>query len=450
MGRDPAELAYGHALAMLGDPDAAVEVATTALRRAGRARGLVLAHAREQAVARAAADEPVDIGGLQTVVLDLPALAATLASTRPPEERAALDLRTRTGGDLAALGDALGLRPSAAAERCNEIADVWEANLDPALLVVSRAGDCAVLEGILTAADAHSVADLLDVAPAVHVHAQDCTVCADRRRAMASVRSFFSAARPEVPTEVRQVGHVSRRMRPSAAPPPLFDTGQPRVGRRIGLGGRLAIGLVAVAVIATGVVVALRDGKTGAVDDLTALPGDRAVSLSSVEVTDDVARVRLRNPSDRAVSYRAAVSAEWASVTPNNGRLAPRTSRLLVVRASETAPEGDARATLTITTSANGAMREEITWILERAPDLDATAQGCAVDIHVVEEGELTSLVLHWVDSAEHAVDITSGPDGYQAQLNPEGQDVTWWVTAVDARGNQSRTADQVIPAGAC
>src|SRR5690349_7419404 len=57
MAGDPAELAFGHALAMLGDPEAAAEVANTALRRAGRSRGLVLAHARQQAVARAAEDE---------------------------------------------------------------------------------------------------------------------------------------------------------------------------------------------------------------------------------------------------------------------------------------------------------------------------------------------------------------------------------------------------------
>ena len=104
MAGDPAELAYGHALAMLGDPGAATEVAALALRRAGRARTQVLAHARAEAVARAAQDEPVDIDTLQTLVLDLPALAATLASTRPPQERAALDVRARTAGDLAALG----------------------------------------------------------------------------------------------------------------------------------------------------------------------------------------------------------------------------------------------------------------------------------------------------------------------------------------------------------
>jgi hypothetical protein len=172
--------------------------------------------------------------------------------------------------------------------------------------------------------------------------------------------------------------------------------------------------------------------------------------LGAPEVTDNVARVRLRNPSDHAISYNAATSAEWAEVSPRTGRIAAHDTALLVVRALDAAPEGDARATLTVTTSAGGAMTHEIAWTLEHPPDLDATAQGCAVDVHVVEEGDLASLVLHWRDTTEHAVDITSGPDGYKAQLAPGGQPITYWVTAVDARGNQSRTADQVIEANAC
>ena len=58
--------------------------------------------------------------------------------------------------------------------------------------------------------------------------------------------------------------------------------------------------------------------------------------------------------------------------------------------------------------------------------------------------------VLHRDLAGEHAVDITSASDGYKAELAPDGQDLVYWVTAVDARGNQSRTADQVIAANAC
>jgi hypothetical protein len=447
MAGDPAELAFGHALAMLGDPEVASDVATIALRRAGRARDTVLAHARHQAVTRAQNDEPVDIANLQTQVLDLPALAATLASTRPPEERAALDVRARTTGDLVALGDALGMRPTTAADKCNEIADAWERTLDPALLAFSGPGDCEALTTILGDANPQTVADLLAIAPAVRTHAQDCTACGDRLRAMSPVRSFFSGGNVEVPDEVRDVGHTSRRRRPAAPPPPLFANEPLRRRRRWPLA--VAAGVV-VALVAGGLVVATRGDGGSSVNALTQMPVKNALALDTPTVSGDVAKVHLRNATDRAVSYRAATSAEWAAVAPHTGRIPAHDAALLTVRALGTAPEGDVVATLTITTSAGGALSRDITWSLEHAPDLDATAQGCEVDVHVVEQGQLTSLVLHWRDTAEHAADIAPSPDGYHAQLAPEGQPVTWWVTAVDDRGNQAQTPGQVIQPGAC
>jgi hypothetical protein len=448
MAGDPAELAFGHALAMLGDPEAATDVATTALRRAGRGRGSVLAHARHQAVARAAEDEPVDIANLHTQVLDLPALAATLASTRPPEERAALDVRARTAGDLAALGDGLGMRPSSAAEKCNDIAAEWERSLDPALLAFSGPGDCAGLAAILEDAPTDTVADLLAVAPAVRTHAQDCTVCGDRLRAMSPVRSFFSGATVELPDDVRAVGHSSRRRRPAAPPPPLFDTDAPRGQRRR---WPLAVAaVVVVALVATALVVATRGTTNKDVEALTKMPASVALTLGPAEVSDDTARLHLRNRSDRAVSYRAASSAEWAAITPRTGRIPAHDAAVIAVRALDNAPEGDVTATLTVTTSLGGAMSRDVAFALEHAPDLDATAQGCEVDVHVVEQGQLTSLVLHWRDTEEHTSDIAQTPDGYRAQLAPGPQPLTWWVTAVDDRGNEARTPDQVIQPGAC
>ena len=445
MAGDPAELAFGHALAMLGDPDAAVEVASTALRRAGRSRSSVLAHARHQAVMRAAEDEPVDIAHLPTQVLDLGALAATLASTRPPEERAALDVRARTAGELGALGDALGARPTTAADKCAEIADEWERALDPALLAFSGPGDCDALASILHDAAPQTVADLLAVAPAVHAHAQDCTLCSDRVRAMSPVRAFFSGGSVDVPDVVRDVGHTSRRRRPAADPPPLFGAGLPRT-RRLWPLGVAALVALAVVVAVSYVVAPKREDKFAS----ETRPAPTALKLDAPEYAGDVAKLHLRNPTDRAISYRAATSAEWATVSPRTGRIPAHDAVLLTVRALGTAPEGSATATLTITTSTGGATSLDFNWSLEHPPDLDAIANGCAVDVHVVEQGQLASIVLHWRDTAEHEADIAQSPDGYHAQLTPEGQTVTWWVTATDDRGNQAQTPDQMIQPGAC
>lgn len=451
MAGDPAELAYGHALAMLGDPDSASEVAIVALRRAGRSRGAVLAHARGEALARATQDPPVELGSLQLLVLDLPALAATLASTRPPEERAALDLRARTSGDLAALGEAFGGRPSSAADRCNEIAELWERTLDPALLAFSGPGDCEDLAEVLNGRELVTAGDLVDIAPAVNAHAQDCTVCTDRVRAMASVRSFFSETGVEVPAPVREVSRVSRTKRPSAPPLPLFPSDSP-VSRRRRFITPLRAATVLVAVIgASGVAfAATRDSSSNALTRLTRLAKADGLVISQPRVEGDVATLVLRNSTDKAVRYRATTSVTWASVTPARGIVAAHSTRAVAIRALENAPEGAPRATVTFTTASGASTAEEVTWTLEHPPDLDANANGCAVDVNVEEEGKLTSLVLHWRDTVEHMVDITDGSDGYEAELTPNGAPITYWVTAVDDRGNESRTVDQVIAADAC
>jgi hypothetical protein len=450
MGGDPAELAFGHALAMLGDPDVAADVAAAALRRAGRSRRLVLAHARYQAVTQAGSVEPVDIANLQTRVLDLPALAATLASTRPPEERAALDVRARTSGDLAALGEALGMRPTEANDKCNEIAELWERNLDPALLAFGGPGDCEDLARILDSGDTDSVAGLLDLAPAIRAHVQDHTECADRLRAMTPVRTFFSAATAEVPPNVREVGRLSRRRRPAAEPPPLFltNTGS---HRRAASPRRLVVAGVVLIVAGVGVWVAARDPAPSNVGSLTKLAKTTALVLSPPNVNGGVATIEVRNTTNKPVTFKATASEPWVKINASPAMIGARSALPITINVTDAAPEGQIRATVTITTDDGVTAAEEVDWTIERAPDLDASAVGCAVSVNVVEEGDLSSLVLHWRDLAgEHAVDITSASDGYKAELAPDGQDLVYWVTAVDARGNQSRTADQVIAANAC
>src|SRR4051794_11453063 len=95
---DLGDHAYAHTRSVLGDGDGAVEAGAIAVRRGGRARGAVLGHARAEALARAA-------GGASGTELDadapdaLAALGVVLAATRPPVERAIVDLDTRHGLD---------------------------------------------------------------------------------------------------------------------------------------------------------------------------------------------------------------------------------------------------------------------------------------------------------------------------------------------------------------
>jgi hypothetical protein len=437
MAGDPAELAYGHALAMLGNPDAAAVVAELALRRAGRSRGQVLAHARAESVLRAAADEPVDIESLQTVVLDLPALAATLASTRPATERAALDIRARTSGDLVALGDALGMRPSDAADRCAEIAELWERTLDPALLAFSGAGECEALATVLDRAAPDTVAKLLEVASAVHAHVADCLVCTDRVRAMAPVRSFFSDATVEVPESVREASSRDRTKRPSAPPAPLFA--EHAEGRRLPLALRWA----AVAVVVGGaILVGVANRDTAKPDTaLTKVAVATGLRLESQTATG----LTLRNTTDKALRYTLSASTDWLRLSPAEGRIPAGASMPIVATITDDAPEGAPRATVIAHTSSGATLSQEFVWHNERAPELATTLEGCAVGVSVVDDGDLSSLELHWRDTAEHVLDIANDADRYSAELRPDNGPVTYWVTASDSRGNASRTADAVF-----
>ncbi|HSH23349.1 MAG TPA: hypothetical protein VK975_04720, partial [Acidimicrobiales bacterium] len=63
------------------------------------------------------------------------------------------------------------------------------------------------------------------------------------------------------------------------------------------------------------------------------------------------------------------------------------------------------------------------------------------------DEGDV-ALTLHWRDGGgEHHAPMAKEGDRWAGAL-PPGRPLTWWVRAVDGRGNQARTADMALPAG--
>jgi len=449
MAGDPAELAYGHCLAVLGDPARAQETAAAALRRAGRARGLVLAHARYQALLAAdvATPDPTEVA---LDAGDPAGVATALAATKPAVERSVLDVRNRTATDRAALGRALGATPTVAALRSADIAEEWDRDLDPAMLAVLGPGDCVELAALLADERLATVADLLAVAPTVGLHVADCESCRDRLRAMASVRTLFAPDPGPVPDEVRLAGRVSRRKRPSAVPPPVFGlTGADRARRGI----PMAIAVAVAAAVLAVVVAAWPDRDNDErVQALTKLPsGASSLELGAARTTDKVATVPLGNATAENLEWTAEVSAPWAELRPPRGSIERNGSTDVVVALLPTAPEGDIRAKLTVRGSDGSSAVTELTWTVEREPEIAASATGCDVKVSVVEDGELRALTLHWRDTAEHDAPLAEGPDGYSAMLPPPAQGpITWWVAATDDRGNSARSADAVIQPGAC
>ena len=448
MAGDPAELAYGHALAMLGDPDAATEVAD---HGAAPRRPVPSPRAgprpRTKRSAGPRTTSPSTSTTLQTVVLDLPALAATLASTRPPEERAALDIRARTGGDLVALGEASACGPTDAADKCTEIAESWERDARPGAAGLQRR------RRVRRTRRPSSTTPRLRRWPScstsrrlVHTHCLDCTVCIDRVRAMASVRNFFSdAVVPRCRKRCATPALVSRTKRPSAEPSPLFADQGPcpeapvsaakrRGGRGAGRGARRLrrIG---------------RRSDNQLDDSLTKVAAARWARGSRANPTTDV---RLRNNSSKAVRYTLSSAARWLQLSPAAGRLGAGEAVAVAATLSDDAPEGDIRATVTCTRRVarrrhrnfRGRSNGRRIW-----PRCRRLLGGC-------DTSSKTATSPVWcctgATPSEHELDIGKDADGYAAELRPDNGPITYWVTAADTRGNAARTADAVIEPGAC
>ena len=477
---DLADHAYAHAVAVLAPGDAAVEVAVQAVRRGGRSRSAVLGHARHGAV-RAAAEAPAPDLGVPAPP-ELPELAVALPATRPPLDRAIVDLDTRHGLDRRGLGRALGLPPATAASRAAAVYLEWHRQLDPVVLAHLGPGECDSLADTLAAAlgdgasaagpggapsagpDASDTGDsqdrpptlasLMAAGPAVVDHAAGCAACRDRLRAMVSVRRLL-AQRPleQAPPPVQAAAAPSRQIRFQARPNPPAAV-EPGAGRT-----QLAR---AAAVVAAAVAVALGGGAVAAnrnplrearVESLTRLPAAGAalqVQPASVEGAPPPP-VELRNTSARPATWVAEPDVAWLEVSPRGGRLEPGQSAplRLDLRAS---PEGEVRAVVRISSSDGSATVVRVVAVVEHPPDVAADVRGCDVVATVEDEAEVPSVTLHWLMPAggEASAPMDRAPDSFSAPLPPAPDGLTWWVSAADARGNQSRTSLVPLPAGSC
>ncbi len=434
MAGDLADQAYGHCFVVLNDRELAADAALTALRRAGRSRSSVLAHARYQALERA--------GGVMAAPPDTPApddlleLAALLAATRPPAERAVLDLRARL--DRAQFGRALGLAAAAAAERADAIGEAWDRDLDPLLMARLGPGDCLLLAAVLADADlAHPTLEALgDIGPAVAAHVAGCEVCTDRHRAMVSVRALHAQTEPPgTPPEVSELARRSRRMRPAAAPPPL----DPRRRRPLVVAAAV-LGAVAVVVGVAATATALTGSRSGRADRVAKLVRVPANGQLALTVQRDV--VEITNRSSRPVDWRATAEARWLEVRPAAGKLEAGQTFSLLTRVLPSSPEGSLRTTVTVTGGDGSAAAAIYETTIERPPDLATSIAGCSVTATVEDASGVRVASLHWSDKAgAHKLQMSAGPSSYIADL-PPATPLSWWVVADDTRGNQARTPE--------
>ncbi len=443
--RTVADHAYNHCLAVLGDTDAAVEAAAIAVRQGGRPRTAVLGHARHEALLRppAAPSEP----GSTAELVDV---ARWLAATRPAEERALIDLADRHELNRASLGRVWATAPAEVADRLSAVDEAWSRELDPALLVWLGAGDCDGLRVLLEASGSASRSasgsdgrGILDGRVAeVRAHVADCESCRDRVRSMVSVRTLLATAEFEpAPATVAAAGG-RRRRRPAPVPAATAH-------RRL---SRLRIAATAAAlVVAVGVagIVISRD-RGDPVTTMTAAPGSAS---SLVAVPDRLSGaisspISLRNLSVDTLSWTARAK-DFLTVEPASGKLAPGTRERVTVGLGRNAPEGEMRATVTFSGDDGSSAAVQVESTVERAPDIDARAQECAVTAAVEDESELSSVLLHWhSDGTESNVAMIEGDDAvWTGELPEAAVEVEWWVSATDRRGNHAATpVEHLLP----
>jgi hypothetical protein len=459
---EPAVDAWGHCVAVLRDLAAAEGATVAALRRGGRSRTAVLAHARWQALHRREQPRPgreeaepgggdsEHRGGEGVIGLDSDVLAVAegLAATRPPVERALVDLDGRL--DRGRLARALGLTPTEATARLTEVSAAWERELDPALLAWLGPGECTELADLLTGAgigtgEATDVTTLLAVGPDVAAHCERCEMCSDRRRSMASVRALQAQVPvPLPPRAVRVAGTAGRFRLPGSLPPPLgAEAGHDNHRRRVALAAVAVV--VAVGAAAGAIAVGRRHDRGRPIAALAAVPGGNALAVAPA-VAPANGRVVLTNVSGHGLSWQAVPAAVWVVVAPSNGRLDPGRDVTLVVTVQPDAPPGG-RNEVGITASDGSATHVDVIGPPPGGLDVAATLDGCTVRAQVVDDVDAT-VTLRYREvppgSPTQAVAMTAGAGGYLGTVAVAGTSVTWWVTASDSRGSTGRTPDQV------
>jgi hypothetical protein len=409
---------------VLRQPSAAQKAAAAAVRVAGASTVAALAAARHEAlieVGHIPAPPPID-------PVDLSGLAWVLTGTRPPEERALADLDLRHGLDRAGLGEALGVTPARAAAQATEVEATWARELDPALLAWLGPGECAELADLLAGHGVTSpqppIDRLLAVAGEVAAHVTTCEECADRERAMVSVRSLFAqAALESAPLPVRQ---AERRMRRR----PSLPRSVTRSRRR-----RVAASALVAALALTGAL-ALIDARKDEEPSGSAGPGSLVLGPTSLSLGSS--QLSIANGSGRAVTWRALSNAPWIEIVPASGQLEAGESTTLGVRTLDSSPEGDIKGEVTVIASDGSAAAAVVSGYVDRPPQVAASADGCAVTATAEDEDAIMSVVLQWPGGQ---VPMERDDEMYRAEL-PEGTS-SYFVAATDERGSLARTFDQ-------
>jgi len=413
------------------------------LRDPERLRPWLYAVARSQALRRVRArqrvspeeemiDRPDTAAGPEraTEQADLRELVWNAAAGLSERDRALLDLHLRQGLEGAELGEAMGIPAGHAYVLLSRLRDQVERSLGA--LLVARLGrrDCPDLAKLLTGWDGR-FSPLIRKRVARHV--DDCDVCGERRRVVASPLALLAAVPPlPAPATLRdrvleglQLTGAHGTQPPGQGPDPGGPTGpaaaatagQPatsRTRRRVMTAAAAVVLAVAVGValgweqdpamsgtgpgaavvagagtsvpsgslpagpgstVSTGAATSTSSPATTATTATTvpAAPGSLAVSPAAVDLgaTRRTTELTLRNGGEGALSWTARATVPWLRVGPAGGSLDGGEQALVTVTADRAAlPEGTTEGTVELAWD-GPARRVAVSLDVEHPPQID-------------------------------------------------------------------------------
>lgn len=193
------------------------------------------------------------------------------------------------------------------------------------------------------------------------------------------------------------------------------------------------------------------DARDERVDELTQVNESGSVLVVAPTSLDPSSSdLRIRNTSARAVRWELAADADWLEVAPAQGRLAGGESTVVSVRLRDQAPEGGLRATITVSGSDGSTAGATYVATLERPPEVSATREDCVVSATVEDDGSVRSVTLRWEGPITGQRTMVSHGETWVAELPDNDVALTWFVDAVDDRGNRARSPSEELAPGAC